>query len=53
MIRRISIALLFLLAACDLPRGSDGTLDRVRGGTMRVGVVVDTPWTKDFAGAIA
>src|SRR5437763_7547822 len=37
-------------AACGLPRDSDGTLDRIRGGTMRVGVVVDTPWTTDSAG---
>ena len=44
------IAGVLLLAACDLPRDSDGTLDRVRGGTMRVGVVIDTPWTKDSAG---
>jgi polar amino acid transport system substrate-binding protein len=36
--------------ACDLPRDSDGTLNRVRGGAMRVGVVVDTPWTTDSAG---
>ena len=43
---------LLLLAACNLPRDSDGTLDRVRGGTMRVGVVIDTPWTKDSAGVI-
>jgi polar amino acid transport system substrate-binding protein len=48
----IFILLLLSLAACDLPRDSEGTLDRVRGGTMRVGVVIDTPWTKDSAGVI-
>ena len=52
MSRSASIVFLFLLAACDLPRDSDGTLDRVRGGTMRVGVVIDSPWTKDSAGVI-
>ena len=31
-------------AACGLPRDADGTLDRVRGGTMRVGVVDNPPW---------
>ena len=36
-------------AACNLPRDPDGTLDRVRGGTMRVGMVVDTPWVTDSA----
>ncbi|NUQ92412.1 MAG: transporter substrate-binding domain-containing protein [Gemmatimonadaceae bacterium] len=35
------------LAGCDLPRDPDGTLKRVRGGTMRVGMVVDTPWVTD------
>ena len=44
--------ILFAAAGCDLPRDSDGTLDRVRGGTMRVGFVVDTPWTTDSAGGV-
>jgi hypothetical protein len=35
------------LAGCDLPRDPEGTLNRVRGGTMRVGMVVDTPWVTD------
>jgi polar amino acid transport system substrate-binding protein len=30
---------LALLAACDLPRDPAGTLDRVTGGTLRVGMV--------------
>jgi polar amino acid transport system substrate-binding protein len=33
-----------LAIACGLPRDPQGTLDRVRGGTLRVGFVVDTPW---------
>ena len=52
MNRSARILILFFLAGCNLPRDSDGTLDRVRSGTMRVGVVIDTPWTKDSAGAI-
>src|SRR5690348_9720680 len=44
--------ILFAVAGCDLPRDSDGTLDRIRGGTMRVGFVVDTPWTTDSAGVV-
>ena len=52
MTRCTVLLLLLLLAACDLPRDSDGTLDRVRSGTMRVGVIIDTPWTKDSAGVI-
>ena len=30
--------------ACGLPRDPESTLERVRGGTLRVGFVVDTPW---------
>jgi polar amino acid transport system substrate-binding protein len=33
-----------LLAGCDFPADPEGTLDRVRGGTMRVGVIHDRPW---------
>jgi polar amino acid transport system substrate-binding protein len=35
------------VAGCDLPRDSSGTLDRVRHGTMRVGVVTNPPWASD------
>ena len=45
----LAAALAVLAAACNLPRDSDGTLDRVRGGTMRVGFAVDTPWVTDSA----
>ncbi len=31
-------------AACGIPRDPRGTLDRVRGGTMRVGVAARAPW---------
>jgi len=44
---RSAVPLLVALAvsACDLPRDPEGTFDRVRGGTMRVGVVERRPWT--------
>jgi ABC-type amino acid transport substrate-binding protein len=32
------------IAGCGLPVDPDGTLDRVRGGTLRVGVVHHPPW---------
>jgi polar amino acid transport system substrate-binding protein len=36
---------LALAAACaDLPRDPEGTLDRVRGGTLRAGAVDSPPW---------
>jgi polar amino acid transport system substrate-binding protein len=33
-------------AGCGLPRDPMGTLERVRGGEMRVGVVPNEPWTE-------
>lgn len=36
---------MFSLTGCnDLPRDPEGTLDRVRGGTLRVGAVPAEPW---------
>ncbi|MDB4916955.1 MAG: ABC-type transporter, periplasmic subunit family 3 [Gemmatimonadetes bacterium] len=32
--------------SCDLPRDADGTLNRVRGGVLRVGVAENRPWTQ-------
>ncbi len=38
-------AVLFLLQSCDdYPRDPEGTLDRVRGGTLRAGIVENPPW---------
>lgn len=44
-------ALAVLVAACagcasGLPRDPEGTLDRVQGGELRVGVSADPPWTE-------
>lgn len=40
-----------MLAGCavTVPTDPDGTLDRVRGGTLRVGVSANPPWT-DLSG---
>lgn len=32
------------LAACGIPRDPEGTLERVQGGVVRVGVVHNPPW---------
>lgn len=40
----------FCLAACDMPRDPEGTLDRVRGGILRVGVVEQAPWIRSTNG---
>jgi polar amino acid transport system substrate-binding protein len=42
-------AAMLAATSCGLPRDADGTLDRVTGGVMRVGMVVDTPWVTDSA----
>ena len=44
---RPAVAFLLLLAAmtgCGVPRDSEGTLERMRGGVMRVGVTDHPPW---------
>lgn len=45
---RICIALLCALAstACGIPKDPEGTLDRVTGSTMRVGVTHAPPWVE-------
>jgi polar amino acid transport system substrate-binding protein len=35
-----------LSAGCDFPQDPRGTLDKVRNGTMRVGIVNHDPWTR-------
>jgi polar amino acid transport system substrate-binding protein len=36
----------FIAAGCDFPRDPRGTLDKVQGGTVRVGIVNNDPWTR-------
>ena len=38
------VAAAFVLSACEVPRDPESTLDRVSGGTMRVGVSHNPPW---------
>jgi len=33
------------MAGCGIPRDPEGTLDRVRGGTLRAGITASEPWT--------
>ena len=40
------IIFVVMLAGCDFPRDPMGTLDRVRGGTLRVGVADYEPWAR-------
>ena len=34
----------FLALACGLPRDADGALDKIRDGTLRVGIAENPPW---------
>jgi polar amino acid transport system substrate-binding protein len=43
---RVATAVVIVLAAgCGIPRDPEGTLDRVDGGSMRVGITERPPWT--------
>jgi polar amino acid transport system substrate-binding protein len=39
-----------LAVGCTIPADPDGTLERVEGGTMRVGVTATDPWVRLRAG---
>lgn len=41
----------WIAAGCDLPRDPDGTLARVQGGTLRVGIIEHPPWASVIEGA--
>jgi polar amino acid transport system substrate-binding protein len=47
---RAAVVLALIIAAaaagCQFPRDPDGTLDRVEGGVMRVGVTASDPWVE-------
>jgi polar amino acid transport system substrate-binding protein len=45
-VRAFTVALLLaaIVAGCQYPRDPDGTLNRVEGGVMRVGVTAADPW---------
>jgi polar amino acid transport system substrate-binding protein len=41
-----AVALMAVVAAgCGIPRDPEGTLERVRGGTLRAGITASEPWT--------
>lgn len=39
-----AVAVVCATLACGIPRDPEGTLERVRGGTLRVGVIHAPPW---------
>jgi polar amino acid transport system substrate-binding protein len=41
-----AVAAIAVLSGCEVPRDPDGTLDRVRDGTIRVGVTHNEPWVQ-------
>ena len=40
-----AVLLALAVAGCGIPRDPEGTLDRVRGGTLRAGITASEPWT--------
>jgi polar amino acid transport system substrate-binding protein len=45
LLRGFTATVVVLAAGCGIPRDPEGTLDRVEGGTMRVGIIEHAPWT--------
>lgn len=45
MAARSVVVLALLLTACGIPRDPEGTLERVQGSSMRVGIAEHDPWT--------
>ena len=41
----VAVLLAVGAAGCGIPRDPEGTLDRVRGGTLRAGITASEPWT--------
>ena len=50
MKRLLALLLAVPLIGCGIPRDPEGTLERVSGGTMRVGVTHSEPWVVLTAG---
>lgn len=46
----VAVLAALLLAGCGIPRDPESTLDRVRGGALRVGITESEPWTRLEAG---
>ncbi|MPZ70202.1 MAG: transporter substrate-binding domain-containing protein [Actinobacteria bacterium] len=44
--RWLALALVFGVACTTPPVDPEGTLERIRGGTMRVGITASEPWTE-------
>ena len=42
----VFVLVVLIAASCDFPRDPRGTLEGVRKGTMRVGIVENDPWTR-------
>lgn len=41
----VAAGMALVLAGCGIPVDTDGTIDRVRGGELRVGITHNPPWT--------
>jgi len=52
MLARITLLSAIILSGCGMPRDPSHTLERVRGGTLRVGIVQNDPWVVDRGSAV-
>lgn len=46
LLRWLAWAVVLSVSGCGMPRDPEGTFPRVRGGTLRVGIVANEPWTR-------
>ena len=42
----VASVIVMVLAGCGIPRDPEGTLERIRGGTIRAGISENPPWTE-------
>ena len=42
----LSLSAFIVITTCGFPRDADGALDRIRNGTLRVGIAQNPPWVE-------
>ena len=47
MLRPVSLVCALVLTGCSIPRDASHTLEHIRGGVVRVGIVENDPWVVD------
>lgn len=52
MLRRIILVAAITVTGCGIPHDASHTLEHVRGGTLRVGIVENDPWVIDRGASV-